>query len=132
MTDPAPDTSSHARVAIRYATAADLRAFYGERAAEAPSMRAIVGVTPAGEILGVGGVRMIRSARETPVLFMDLKPEARAHRRELIKAVRMTLAMVGHAVAVCDASTPRAREFLEHFGLERIGHTLAGELYEWR
>lgn len=101
-------------ITFRDATAADLRAFYGE----VKRCRAIVAVRD-GQVIGVGGYRVHNGQA---VLFSDVRDEA--IRRYPVTLVRLGRALVNEASAkgirlasVVQPAVPRARAFLQRIGL---------------
>ena len=110
---------------LRPATAADLKAFYGDK--PRPTVRAIVGVVD-GVPLGVAGISYERGQL---MLFSDLKPEGRKYRKAIVKAARMVLEMAKGIPILALAEHPSSCRFLTRLGFTYIGSSPAGEVFRW-
>lgn len=110
-------------VEIRQATQADIEAFYGKKPIY--SMRGVVGLED-GIPIGIGGVYQ---AGGKFIAFCELKPEARRHRKYILKAARLALSIADRydtVYAILSATEPGARRFVEHLGFKHItGDTFA-------
>lgn len=103
------------KVRLRPATRADYVHIYGEPPKY--TFRGIVGELDDGTLAGIGGILY----GSTPLAFMDLRVDAREHRKALVKATKMLMeaAREQHlhvfAVPQDEETAPR---FLEHFGFK--------------
>lgn len=111
---------------VRWATADDLRQFYGDNIG--PSVRARV-AEMSGEIVGVVGWRMVNGIAH---VFSEIRPALKAHPRRIVNEARRVMAMLPHAVCVADPSIKNAPRFLIWLGWQHIGCTSFGEVYAWR
>lgn len=100
-------------IQLREATQKDIESFYkGNRPAY--TMRGIVADLD-GEIIGIGGYHMYKGNR---IIFCEIKEHAKKYRKQILLAARMVIKMygAGRTFAVCDATQPTAKRFLEHLG----------------
>jgi N-acetylglutamate synthase-like GNAT family acetyltransferase len=111
-------------IEIRPATAELLKQYYGDMPPR--TVRAIVAIDDDGEVLGVGGY-YIEGVRA--MVFSDIKPEMRDHKRALIMGTRaaIDLARSSGLTAIAIRETPESASFLEHFGFREF---MPG-IYEW-
>jgi len=111
-------------VEIRPATAELLEQYYGQMPPK--TVRAVVGVDSDGNVIGVGGyyIEGIRA-----VVFSDMKPEARVHKRQIIKAAHAAihLALDSGLSPIAVQQSPESETFLKHFGFTK----LVEGIYEW-
>lgn len=109
---------------VRYATPADILAFYGE--APRPSMQAVV-LEVDGAVLGVGG---LYTEAGRIIGFSDFKPEAANYKLSIIRGAKMILELMRKKrrpiYAVRDESIDTAPGFLAYLGFEQDG-----DYYVW-
>lgn len=110
------------RLEGRWATAADLRRFYGERAV--PTCRARV-LLADGEPVAVAGWAVVNGV---VAVFSELKPDARRYPAAVWREANETMRCVPDgALCRADENEPTAPRFLR-----RLGWRQNGEVYEWR
>jgi len=114
---------------IRWATAADIASFYGDRQPPGP-LRALVSEVD-GEVEAVGGICYPRGG--WPTLFSDIRPGTRSAVRVWKGARAILERVVGDqpVVAVADRDEPGAPRLLERLGFERFGETPEGPMYRF-
>lgn len=117
---------------VRYATGADLDAYYGQGNRPSPSMRAIVAELD-GEILGVAGLIYWRDQRTA---ISDMRPAMQDYPVTVMKAARMFARLLNQygdgALAIASDKYPRAAEFLTRVGFKHIGRIKNGEVFQWQ
>lgn len=95
------------------------------------TLRGVAGVED-GKLLGIGGVVYEYGLAKA---FMELKPEAKAYKRDIVRGARAVLNMMRrehwlvYAVAGDSEQAPR---FLQHFGFQKLKDSRIGEIYQWR
>lgn len=112
---------------LRWATLDDVEAFYGCRPPQ--TIRAFA-FEAEGRLLGIGGL-----SREggNIVAFIDLKPEAKQHKKALVRALRTGYQALFNGnklpiIAVADSNEPTAKGLLEHFGFVHMENGV----FTWR
>lgn len=111
----------------RLATETDMREFYGRQ--KWGTCRAMAW-TSGGSVLGIGGVAYRNGMA---VIFVDLKPEARAHRKSILRGARWALGQLRKtpAIAIADGNEPGAERFLTKLGFIHLVSSPEGEVYKW-
>lgn len=114
-------------IEMRWVTPADIDAFYGARPPQTVRALALV---EEGKVIAIGG---LTSEKQYAVAFIDLKPEARKHKKALVRAMRTAYERLVQnskqpIIAIADPNEPTAAGLLEHFGFEHIGESE----YQWR
>lgn len=113
---------------VRPATAADFFALYGENPAH--TINAEVVVESDGRVLGIGGISYLPGQ---PVLFANLLPELRRHKRFIVEAALhlAARAKAAHAVAIADPAEPLSVKLLTKLGLHKVADCTGGEVFAW-
>jgi hypothetical protein len=99
--------------------------FYGSPPTR--TMRAFAGLSD-GQVLAMFGVYY---GQNHMVLFSDMKPEARAFKKTIVKAAKNlaeTIKSKGIPVFACADKTEGAVRLLEHIGFKHV----VDNYYEWR
>ena len=117
------------RVEIRPATAADIEAYYGQKADR--TVRAHVAVVE-GELAGIGGVTVEQGRM---MAFCDIREGAQVGKLTVwrtAKAIMEKLATGGPLAARPDPTKPNAPRFLQRLGFRYISTTPDGDdIYLW-
>lgn len=121
------DEHDHERLISREATAADIRAFYGDR--PHPTLRARV-VTRSGEVLGVIGLaREGRCAKFFSEIKEDLRPSLK--RTICLRTILQSLDLVRTSrlpvFAIAQADEPDSHRVLTRLGFVQLD----GDVYQW-
>lgn len=112
---------------LRWATPEDIDAFYGKRPPQ--TVRAMI-LEIDGVVVGIGG---LTSEPGQAVAFIDLKPEAKQHKKALVRALRTGYDKLMRdnklpIIAVADPNEPTAEGLLKHFGFEHMENGV----FKWR
>ena len=112
---------------IRWATAADLDRFYGERVPM--TVRARVAELE-GEIIAVFGWRMVGGRA---LVFSELSEAARRFPMSIVRETRKLMSELGSVPAICiaDPGEPTAAKFLRVLGWQHGHSSDEGEVYKW-
>ena len=113
---------------LRTLTRGDFENWFGHPPSN--TLRGVVGIVD-GVIVGIGGVVYEDHIAKA---FMELRPEARRYKRDIIRGARWVVEMMErehklvYAVAQDQENAP---VFLKHFGFKPVESSL-GEVYQWR
>jgi hypothetical protein len=117
------DQHDDQRLTYRYATAADLVRFYGEKRPE--TMRAVVVLRGDEPMVVIG----LANRRDAAVLFSDYKPEAYEFRHSMtvLRAIKLTMKMVMKSKRPVYSVRQEGTDLLDRLGFIHV----AEDVYRW-